>query len=47
VAEYYILFTQRLVLAPSAEINIAFSDDEPTGVGAGLSDVELGLRLRY
>jgi copper resistance protein B len=46
-AEYDILFTQRLVLAPSAEINIAFSDDEPTGVGAGLSDVELGLRLRY
>ncbi|MFT5439591.1 MAG: copper resistance protein B [Alphaproteobacteria bacterium] len=46
-AEYDILFTQRLVLEPSAEINIAFSDDELTGVGAGLSDVELGLRLRY
>ena len=46
-AEYDILFTQRLVLEPSAEFNIAFSDDEPTGVGAGLSDVELGLRLRY
>jgi copper resistance protein B len=46
-AEYDILFTQRLVLEPSAEVNIAFSDDEPTGVGAGLSNVELGLRLRY
>jgi len=45
--EYDILFTQRLVLEPSAEINVAFSDDEPTGVGSGLSNVELGLRLRY
>jgi copper resistance protein B len=35
------------VLAPSAEINIAFSDDRATGVGSGLSDVGLGLRLRY
>jgi copper resistance protein B len=45
--EYDILFTQRLVLEPSAEINIAFSDDRETGVGAGISDIELGLRLRY
>lgn len=45
--EYDILFTQRLVLEPSAEINVAFSDDEATGVGSGLSDVGLGLRLRY
>ncbi|MDA1323333.1 MAG: copper resistance protein B [Proteobacteria bacterium] len=46
-AEYDILFTQRLVLEPSVEMNIAFSDDEKTGVGSGLSNVELGLRLRY
>jgi copper resistance protein B len=46
-AEYDILFTQRLVLEPSAEFNIAFSDDKKTGVGSGFSDVELGLRLRY
>lgn len=46
-AEYDILFTQRLVLEPSVEMNIAFSDDEKTGVGSGFSDVELGLRLRY
>lgn len=46
-AEYDILFTQRLVLEPSVELNIAFSDDEETGVGSGLSDVELGVRLRY
>lgn len=46
-AEYDILFTQRLVLEPSAEIDIAFSDDRDTGVGSGLSKAELGLRLRY
>jgi copper resistance protein B len=45
--EYDILFTQRLVLEPSLETNFAFSDDKSTGVGAGLNDVELGLRLRY
>ncbi|MCZ6697904.1 MAG: copper resistance protein B [Planctomycetota bacterium] len=45
--EYDILITQRLVLQPDAEINVAFSDDEPTGVGSGVSNVELGLRLRY
>ncbi len=42
--EYDILFTQRLVLEPAAEINVAFSDDEPTGVGSGVSNVELGPR---
>ena len=45
--EYDLLFTQRLVLEPSLEINVALTDDEPTGVGAGVSDIELGLRLRY
>jgi copper resistance protein B len=46
-AEYDILFTQRLALEPSLEMNIALADDEPTGVGAGVSDMEIGLRLRY
>jgi copper resistance protein B len=46
-AEYDILLTQRLVLQPTAELNVALSDDRPTGVGAGISDVEVGLRLRY
>ena len=45
--EYDLLITQRLVLEPAAEINVAFSDDQPTGVGSGIGDVELGLRLRY
>ncbi|MFC3076750.1 copper resistance protein B [Phenylobacterium terrae] len=39
--------TQRLVLQPSAEVNLAAQDDEAIGVGSGLSDLELGLRLRY
>lgn len=46
-AEYDLLFTQRLVLRPTAEINVAFSDDEAIGVGAGFNDIELGLRLHY
>ncbi len=46
-AEYDLLLTQRLVLQPAAELNIAFSDDQEIGVGSGLSSAELGLRLRY
>lgn len=39
--------TQRLIIQPRAELNLAASNDRATGVGSGLSDVELGLRLRY
>lgn len=39
--------TQRLILQPAAEINIAAQDVPELGIGSGLSDVELGLRLRY
>ena len=46
-AEYEFLLTQRLVLQPSIEIDVALSDDEDAGVGAGLSTAEAGLRLRY
>ena len=46
-AEYELLFTQRLILTPEIEINLYGKDDEATGVGSGLSDVEFGLRLRY
>jgi len=45
--EYEILFTQKLILTPEAEINIYGKDDPETGVGSGLSDMQLGLRLRY
>ncbi|WP_363201403.1 copper resistance protein B [Phenylobacterium sp.] len=39
--------TQRLVLQPRGELNFAAQDDARRGIGAGLSDAELGLRLRY
>ena len=39
--------TQRLILQPRAELNFAAQDMPATGIGAGLSDIELGLRLRY
>jgi copper resistance protein B len=46
-AEYEWMFTQRWVLSPELEVNMHSDDDESTGVGSGLSDLELGLRLRY
>ena len=39
--------TQRLILQPRAEFNLAAQDVPENGIGSGLSDVELGLRLRY
>lgn len=46
-AEYDLLFTQKLILAPEMEVNLYGEDDSQTGVGSGLSTVEFGLRLRY
>lgn len=46
-AEYDVLFTQRLVLQPRIETDIAFSADEARGIGKGVNDVAVGLRLRY
>jgi copper resistance protein B len=45
--EYELMLTQRWVLSPELELNVHGKDDEETGVGSGLSDLELGLRLRY
>lgn len=46
-AEYELMFTQRLVLIPELEAN-AYTDADPAiGVGSGLADVSLGLRLAY
>ena len=39
--------TQRLTLQPRAELNFAAQTTRATGTGAGLSDAEIGLRLRY
>ncbi len=44
---YELLFTQRLILEPEFEANLHGKDDPRRGVGAGLSDASLGLRLRY
>lgn len=46
-AEYDIRLTNRLILQPLAEANLHGRNDEERGVGSGLSDLELGLRLRY
>ncbi|WP_033067303.1 copper resistance protein B [Thalassospira australica] len=45
--EYEGLITNRLIVTPSVELNAAFSEDREVAVGAGLSSVELGLRLSY
>ena len=44
---YDLLLTQRLVLQPEGEVTLALQEVEDWGVGSGLNDVELGLRLRY
>jgi copper resistance protein B len=46
-AEYDLLITQRLILQPKVEINIAANDVPELGIGQGFNDIELGLRLRY
>ena len=46
-AEYELLFTQRLILQPELEVNAYGKDDPERQVGAGFSDLQLGLRLRY
>ncbi|PTS86202.1 copper resistance protein CopB, partial [Sphingomonas sp. HMWF008] len=39
--------TQRLIVQPRAEINLAAQDVPQLGIGAGVDSVELGVRLRY
>lgn len=46
-AYYDQLMTQQLVVQPRVEINLAAQDVREHEIGAGLSDIELGLRLRY
>lgn len=45
--EYDWLLSQRTVLQPRFETRYAFSEVEEFGVGEGLTNVKLGLRLRY
>lgn len=46
-ASYDLLITQRLILQPRAEMNFYSKTDPAVGIGKGLSDTELGLRLEY
>lgn len=46
-ASYDQRITQKLILQPRIEANFSFQDIVAIGVGAGLSDFEAGLRLRY
>ena len=46
-ASYDMLLTQRLILQPEVEINLAAQTVEEWGVGSGLTDLSAELRLRY
>jgi copper resistance protein B len=45
--EYDIMLTQRLIFTPDLELNAYGKTDAARHIGSGLSNVELGLRLRY
>jgi copper resistance protein B len=44
---YDLLLTQRLILQPQFELNAYSRSDPRRRIGAGFSDVDTGLRLRY
>lgn len=46
-AEYDLRLTQKLILQPSAELNFAAQDIPDLDVGAGFTDANIGVRLRY
>lgn len=45
--EYDVLLTQRLILQPEVEANLYGKSDPDRQIGSGLSDLQVGLRLRY
>jgi copper resistance protein B len=45
--EYELLLTNRLILQPLAEVEIYGKSDPERRIGAGLSSMDAGLRLRY
>ncbi len=45
--EYDLLLTQRLVLQPDVKVSLYGKNDADREIGAGLSDIDAGLRLRY
>jgi copper resistance protein B len=46
-AQQDLLLTQRLILQPEAEANLYSKSDPARQIGSGLSDLQLGIRLRY
>ncbi|MBI5443506.1 MAG: copper resistance protein B [Deltaproteobacteria bacterium] len=46
-ADYDLLLTQRLILQPRIETELALQKVEEFGVGRGIHHVEMGLRLRH
>ncbi len=46
-ASYDMFITQRLIAQPRVEVNAAVQDVPEFGVGSGLNEVDLGLRLRF
>ena len=44
---YDAYLTQRLVLQPQVELNVAANSDARSRLGSGLTRLETGLRLRY
>jgi len=46
-ASYDLLITQQLILQPEAELNLYSKADPARLIGAGFSDLDAGLRLRY
>lgn len=45
--DYDLLLTQRLILQPTVELTVNSANDRKLRTGSGLSEVEIGLRLRY
>jgi copper resistance protein B len=45
--EYELLLTNRLIVQPLIEVNIHGKSDPERGIGAGLSTIDTGFRLRY
>ena len=46
-SEYDLLLTQRLIVQPEVEFNLYGKSDPGRQIGSGLSDLDLGIRLRY
>ncbi|MEP7221771.1 MAG: copper resistance protein B [Novosphingobium sp.] len=46
-ASHDMRITQKLILQPDVEVNVAFQDVPALGIGGGIERIEAGARLRY